>query len=596
MNRRPLFLLIAILVAAALLSPIIYTSLMSPPAASADSVVFPYTCRGTAAVRATRTMDEAIGMCSTARWHEVKDPRNELNCLLSVLHTSNCNGAKESLVDCVARFGVANWERLLGRRCVESAFWRDTLPVLLAERRQNAGAAAAAASPVPGAAAWTSMDRGDIWRSQVVDPRRRRYVPPSERTIAPFPPPRICASAICAHPHFPIGFALPRAYFVEKVSRGAKFEWMPLLPKRTPARGPYEVSFDDHELFREMSRRSMFAFTHGRGGYDSMRTYEIIASGSVPFYFDIGKVPKLTMGHFGGRGRELLERVTKMRGLRHILHPAPRNDGSEHDGSEFVEPIPDDPLLPDLGRVNFVKHGTIDWASFNATEYFEIADELLDYAKRSLTTQALASYVLSAMNVQERARRVLIVGRGHYDYLELSLVHGMQELGIETTYISWPKEFLYTLNSTTTTARQQREEIVRRADSRDDKRYHTYGNAFGFAFSLDDKLVSRPFIQDEGPHFAEAQQRILALAEHGGYDLVLVSMDLPHQLDRFVQQLRERAPRTKLAFLAYQDLLGGSDVDPREDVLELCKTAPVFVREMRDVPCNAKKAHKSLWW
>jgi hypothetical protein len=72
------------------------------------------------------------------------------------------------------------------------------------------------------------------------------------------------------------------------------------------------------------------------------------------------------------------------------------------------------------GGVNFKKHGSIEHAKFNITRYYELADEILEYSKKYVTSEAVASYLLKSLGA-ENARHILLVARGPYDYLEATV-------------------------------------------------------------------------------------------------------------------------------------------------------------------------------
>ena len=356
---------------------------------------------------------------------------------------------------------------------------------------------------------------------------------------------------------FPIGFALPASYFVESVPRTKAFDWMPLGPKRFPARGKYEASIDDEDYFRELYSQSHFAWTHRRGGWDCLRHYEIIAAGAIPFFYDLEECPHNSLGHLP---KQLLLEARSMAGVDHILAQA--------DSGHFTEPF----VHPADGSsgVNFRRRGTIVDAAFNATRYFEYADRLLQYGKRYLTTAALAAYVLRSLGVEE-PRRVLLFARsdGGFDYLETTILSGLSELGINVTVVGAPKEYLFKLRAPDgKLSRQQRDDMLLPIYASG----ATYGAGFGFACRLKDS-IERPFLADRS---AEATARLERDIWAKKFDLALFSVKPPYEHLHAV--MTSGTPR---AFLQYDDMhreFGGK-------TREACRFGPVFVREMDDEAC-----------
>jgi hypothetical protein len=481
---------------------------------------------------------------------EIRD-NHELDvlCTLVVMQTRNCRPFRDSLAQCVARFGYTAWEALLGDKCTHSTFWRrDLRKIIEADpllskllEKANADAAAAFSGAGGAAASYKAMNRGVIWESQIWRTGDTTpYVPVEQRTYAPFPGPRTCSNG-CKH--YPIAFAIPLSYYVEHVPRTKSFDWMPLMPKHTPARGSYEASIEDEDLFREMYSQSYFAWTHSRAGWDCMRHYEIFAAGAVPFFYDIGRCPRNTLGHLP---KALLTRVTRMDGLRHIFE----NGGKYTQHNMY-------------GGVNFNRHGNIDARHFNLTEYYALADELLAYGRKYLTTRAVAAYVLKTLGA-ENAKRVILFSRGPYDYLEITLIHGLQDLGIQLVVASGPKDYLYKMRTADGNATRR---------FRDDQLkpiyLSTYGAAFGYAMRLGD-TVSRPFVQ------ADDSKHILAALRNDEVDVVLYAAtgNYPH-LDLV------KKGRAKVAAFQFADMHG----DPSPGSMQACKVGPVFIREMNDGGC-----------
>jgi hypothetical protein len=56
--------------------------------------------------------------------------------------------------------------------------------------------------------------------------------------------------------------------------------------------------FDTEADYYNEYGRSLFAYTYHKGGWDSMRHYEIMANGGIPYFIEVQKLPEHTMTRF----------------------------------------------------------------------------------------------------------------------------------------------------------------------------------------------------------------------------------------------------------------------------------------------------------
>jgi hypothetical protein len=137
----------------------------------------------------------------------------------------------------------------------------------------------------------------------------------------------------------------------------------------------------------------------------------------------------------------------------------------------YLSPDPRDPV-----RTLFHRPAVIDWSVFNEAAYFELADAILEYSRKHLTTAAMVSHVFALMGYTQplkarhsgkgplppheippplapvryemavstsdlltvgapwpmrvRPKRVLLISREHDDYMELAVENGLNDLGI----------------------------------------------------------------------------------------------------------------------------------------------------------------------
>jgi hypothetical protein len=178
-----------------------------------------------------------------------------------------------------------------------------------------------------------------------------------------------------------IVFGIPEQEVVNCVPEKG-FDFSHIVPGQLET---YIFGKDEYEYKRNY-RESYYGYTKRKAGWDCMRHYEILASGSMPYFTDLDSAPQTVMS-----------------------------------------------LLPkSLIRKAMVVHGVkkahIDHAVFDYDAYYSVACQALEYTRKFLTTKAIARYVLETMG-KPHAQRVLILSNKHEpDYMRDMLVHGMRDL------------------------------------------------------------------------------------------------------------------------------------------------------------------------
>ena len=176
----------------------------------------------------------------------------------------------------------------------------------------------------------------------------------------------------------PISFSIPKEKTVELGEQ--EFDFSPLIPAFTSPPEAAEhfktYTYDNEEDYYEMYSKSRFSYTCKKGrygemneGWDALRHYEILASGSIPFFTDIEQCPPLCLEKFP---KDLCIKAKKIRGV----YPGTKNrynpsesgtyigssteiDSSGHiDGGEF-DPQEYDDLRYEF-RTHFLKHNTCE--------------------------------------------------------------------------------------------------------------------------------------------------------------------------------------------------------------------------------------------
>ena len=445
---------------------------------------------------------------------------------------------EEDMMECIDRVGGRTLERSLPSKCSKSAWWKSV--------RERG----------PDYEVGRDIPRDAVYQAQTVrhDAPPWPYIPPSERTF------RHVKSLHCKYADIhPIVFGIPSMNVVNYVSRDKYWDFLPNKLRKFPpyvfAHSLYRLGFQDEYLTSQMHRRSYFVFTHKRGGWDCMRHVEILAAGAVPYFADLRKCWKNCLALLP---KSILLKVLDMPGVKHIGSlggPIPPNP-------HFIDPQPQM-----QANMNYVTWGQIDWSTFNESYYFEVADELLSYTKKYLTTRSTAAYLLHKIGYED-PKHVFVVGRDHMDYLELLTEQGFAELGINYT-ANYPRKRWHQVREpeagSSWTAQQF--EDVRRNTGLDTP---THGACMVVGLRI--------------PPLTESTENsdIIRKLQAGVFDLVVYTWPhWPVQQYPFWEHVYKVVPKSRIVFVD-----GGDDGnDPHNDFQHATQFGHVFRRELHDGPC-----------
>lgn len=293
-------------------------------------------------------------------------------------------------------------------------------------------------------------------------------------SLVPLPVPQTCPSSIrpdlfCA-PNlgrdwlpgtrvFPISYSLPEELFPLAPPPKDK-DCADIVPRE---RGTYKFS-NEQEYMQEYSR-SYYCITYKKGGWDVLRHYEIISAGCMPYMIDVEYAPLYSLYHLP---KKLLLEARDLPGVT---------------------------LNCSAVRV------TIDHRVFPKERYLELLQELLDHARRFLSTKAMAQFVLNATG-KPLAKRVLYLAaakkkaplRAQGNYNSWTLFHGFRSLLGDGAVDPYEIPFLY----------HQSKEYVELNKKK------LYGMGFGYAF----RLPPRPNL-DRGSLLEKIEQRYFDLIIYG---------------------------------------------------------------------------------
>lgn len=122
----------------------------------------------------------------------------------------------------------------------------------------------------------------------------------------------------------------------------------------------------EEEYYREYGT-SLFAYTYHKGGWDSMRHYEILANGGIPYFLELKRCPPNIMMRFP---KTLIRDVMELPGV--------------------------------------INTGKVDMRKANLSCLMDVRRKLFDYTRFNLSTVSLARYFLSAMG-KPHAKSILMV-------------------------------------------------------------------------------------------------------------------------------------------------------------------------------------------
>lgn len=199
---------------------------------------------------------------------------------------------------------------------------------------------------------------------------------------------------------------------------------------------------DEGEYARNY-RASFYAYTWRKSGWDCLRHYEILASGTLPFFSDLARAPSTVLS--------LLPKDLILQGMS--LPGVPRTIGKELDHQQFPR-----------------------------DEYYAIACKALEYTRRHLTTKAVAQYVLDTLG-KPHARKVLLLSdKNIADYMREMFTHGIREI-LGAGAVDVPAfDFMYDYPADTPPNKLDRKEL--------------YGQGFSYSHRLPQLDIDRENIEE----------------------------------------------------------------------------------------------------
>lgn len=214
---------------------------------------------------------------------------------------------------------------------------------------------------------WDRVDLGSIWsfcKDNKIAYFKRELLEPEEGV-------------------FPISFAFPEEMVPNFLSsEGRDFDVAPLVPVNQSIDASYMSTYiyDTEESYYEMYQRSKFALTSKKGGWETLRHYEIMANGAIPVFVDIKYCPDTILTTMP---KDLLKQVNRLHGLQlntrrgSIWEPGHENS------------------LPDCSYIERDNPGT---STVSNERFQELQKKFNDHFLNNCLTKHLAKYVLETMN------------------------------------------------------------------------------------------------------------------------------------------------------------------------------------------------------
>jgi hypothetical protein len=180
----------------------------------------------------------------------------------------------------------------------------------------------------------------------------------------------------------PITFSIPEEKITNYILNKTK-----IISDLIPGKIETYIYKNEHDYYEEY-KKSYFALTFKKGGWDCLRHYEIIANGCIPYFYDIEKCPKNTLALFP---KELILK-----------------------GNEICK--------------KFKLCGINNLQTEDKDNYYRLLNELMEYLKNNLTTKSIAKYILDKTNKNHSLNILYLSGDIKPDYLRCLTLHGFKEL------------------------------------------------------------------------------------------------------------------------------------------------------------------------
>ena len=330
---------------------------------------------------------------------------------------------------------------------------------------------------------------------------------------------------------FPVSYTLPLDDYVEEPPQEKTKDCSIIVP-----RDKSTYKFTSHAAYIAEYASSFYCLTFKKGGWDTLRHYEVIAAGCMPFMIDVEYIPAATMAHYP---KQLVLEARRLPGVHF-----------------------------DCKRIRVV----IDHAVFPRARYFELLAKVIAHAREHMTTVASARYALEVVGLNadsDPPPRVLVVTkvqkgaplRAQGNYNSWSLFHGLRTLLGANAVDSHIQSFLY----------EQPLEVMKK------QRPNLYGRGFGYAYKLKplpEAAVNRSMLGDQ-----LRERRFDAVFFTDPFSASILKRKNAFW---FYDDARSGLPKERIAFLHAPDIPYPNPGVAGYDVTRLYAMGTVLQREIPD--------------
>ena len=185
------------------------------------------------------------------------------------------------------------------------------------------------------------------------------------------------------HPKIrPISFAIPKSKILEKIDYNPKNILAPLIPGKLNT-----YIYDDESSYYEMYKKSIFALTYKKAGWDCLRHYEILMNGCIPLFLDIKNCPNNTISTLPKE--QLINYLNNFNKIFSFYNPF----------KIFKKKYLTFQRIFSFLKFKYENKNLEKFIQENGN-VFEIKRNLLDFTKKNLTTEILAKYTLDSFKGQ----------------------------------------------------------------------------------------------------------------------------------------------------------------------------------------------------
>jgi hypothetical protein len=177
---------------------------------------------------------------------------------------------------------------------------------------------------------------------------------------------------------YPINFAIPKEKIVHTINPKPLNILAPLIP------GKYSTYiYENEQDYYQSYQNSVFALTYKKMGWDSLRHYEILMNGCIPLFLNIDKCPEKILTNLP---KKLLSEIfIQYSWILNQFFPTNIYKMKFLTTEKFF-----------LYFLNLFKKKYDSTALINSyPKLFEIKKKMIDYTKKNLTTEKIASNMIS---------------------------------------------------------------------------------------------------------------------------------------------------------------------------------------------------------